>query len=92
MAFLKSKNVRTLKSLLTATGGVEAIFTNEHSQFSFPNTTYVVDVYTTGTVNSQGQPDANMDAIVEAHIISSNAATVEPATFQTEVKMDMRPS
>lgn len=73
MAFTKSKNVQKLKDALLAARGKSSQLTDEQTQFSFPNTKRVINVYTTGTVTGQGPSDAGLDETVEAHIISTNA-------------------
>lgn len=73
MAFTKSTNVPRLKEALALAGGTQTELTTEQTQYSFSNSNRLINVYTTGTVNGQGKLDANIDRIVEAHIISTNA-------------------
>lgn len=73
MAFTKSKNLSKLKEVLSLSGGTPDNLTDEQTQFSFENSNRLINVYTTGTVNGQGKPDAAIDQLVEAHIISTNA-------------------
>lgn len=87
MAFTKSKNVEALKAVLCASGGQAKVFTDDQTQFSFDQKNRVINVYLNGTVTGQGQPDAALDTLIEAHITSTNAVVPpQEAQFQTSVR------
>jgi ribonuclease HIII len=73
MAFTNSTNVAKLKEALSSASETTTQLTDQQTQFSFAASKRVINVYTTGKVNGQGTPDAEIDKIVEAHIIATNA-------------------
>lgn len=87
MNFTKSTNTKKLIETLIASEGIQRPITEEQTQFSFPGKRRVINIYITGEVIGEGEPDEVLDKVIEAHITSTNAQTKAPVSFQTSVKL-----